>query len=49
MDRRLLDHAEVWAAAGRPDAVFAAEPRALCRAAGARVADLAAAPPPAPH
>jgi Cys-tRNA(Pro) deacylase len=45
MDRRLLDHAVVWAAAGRPDAVFAAEPEALRRVAGARVADLAADPP----
>lgn len=41
MDRRLLDHAELWAAAGRPDAVFAVAPEDLRRASGAQVADLA--------
>jgi prolyl-tRNA editing enzyme YbaK/EbsC (Cys-tRNA(Pro) deacylase) len=42
VDRHLLEHALVWAAAGLPDAVFAADPRALAAAAGAREADLAA-------
>ncbi len=41
MDRRLLNHAEVWAAAGRPDAVFSVAPEDLRRASGAQVADLA--------
>jgi len=41
MDRALLAHETVWAAAGRPDAVFAVGPEALRRASGARVADLA--------
>lgn len=41
MDRRLLGHAVVWAAAGRPDAVFSVAPEDLRRASGARVADLA--------
>lgn len=37
-DPRLLDFAEVWAAAGTPRHVFAAEPRALVSASGARLA-----------
>ena len=41
MDRRLLRHAEVWAAAGLPDAVFSVEPHDLLRASGAQLADLA--------
>ncbi|MGH2462592.1 MAG: YbaK/EbsC family protein [Candidatus Limnocylindria bacterium] len=41
MDRRLLEHEVVWAAAGRPDAVFSVAPEALRRASGARLADLA--------
>jgi prolyl-tRNA editing enzyme YbaK/EbsC (Cys-tRNA(Pro) deacylase) len=41
MDRRLLAHAVVWAAAGLPDAVFSVEPHDLLRASGARLADLA--------
>lgn len=41
MDRRLLRHAVVWAAAGLPDAVFSVEPHDLLRASRARVADLA--------
>lgn len=45
MDRRLLQHAVVWAAAGLPDAVFSIEPHDLLRASGARVADLAVDPP----
>lgn len=40
-DRKLLDQASVWAAAGLPDAVFEIAPDALVRASGARVADLA--------
>ncbi|HSM38835.1 MAG TPA: YbaK/EbsC family protein [Candidatus Limnocylindrales bacterium] len=42
MDRHLLAHERVWAAAGLPDAVFAVEPRRLAEAAGARVTELAA-------
>jgi prolyl-tRNA editing enzyme YbaK/EbsC (Cys-tRNA(Pro) deacylase) len=38
MDRRLLDFAEVWAAAGAPDAVFRVAPHALRAATGATVA-----------
>jgi len=41
IDARLLEHAEVWAAAGLPDAVFRVEPHALAIAAGAVVAQLA--------
>lgn len=41
MDRGLLAHEVVWAAAGRPDTVFAVSPTALERASGAVVADLA--------
>jgi prolyl-tRNA editing enzyme YbaK/EbsC (Cys-tRNA(Pro) deacylase) len=44
MDRGLLAHDVVWAAAGRPDAVFAVSPAALERASGAVVADLAVVP-----
>jgi prolyl-tRNA editing enzyme YbaK/EbsC (Cys-tRNA(Pro) deacylase) len=44
MDQRLLAYDMVWAAAGLPDAVFKASPRALQAAAGARVAALAATP-----
>lgn len=40
-DETLLGFDRVWAAAGAHDAVFAAEPKALFAAAGARVADLA--------
>jgi prolyl-tRNA editing enzyme YbaK/EbsC (Cys-tRNA(Pro) deacylase) len=42
VDRHLLEHDLVWAAAGLPDAVFPADPRALAAAAGASEADLAA-------
>jgi Cys-tRNA(Pro) deacylase len=41
MDRRLLGHDLLWAAAGRPDAVFAVTPTDLRRAARAALADLA--------
>ena len=42
-DQALLRFGEVWAAAGTPDLVFPAEPRALAAAAGAVLADVAAA------
>lgn len=42
MDEDLLQHDEVWAAAGRPDSVFPAPPEELARAAGATVAELKA-------
>jgi prolyl-tRNA editing enzyme YbaK/EbsC (Cys-tRNA(Pro) deacylase) len=42
IDRDLLAHRVVWAAAGRPDAVFAIEPRRLAELAGAVPADLKA-------
>ena len=42
VDRNLMRHHLVWAAAGLPDAVFPADPRRLAEAAGAREADLAA-------
>lgn len=35
MDRTLLDHERVWAAAGRPDSVFSVDPKALASAIGA--------------
>ena len=41
-DEALLGYDRVWAAAGAHDAVFAAEPKALIEAAGARVAELVA-------
>ena len=40
-DQALLGYDRVWAAAGAHDAVFAAEPSALFRAADAKAADLA--------
>jgi prolyl-tRNA editing enzyme YbaK/EbsC (Cys-tRNA(Pro) deacylase) len=40
MDEDLLRHDVVWAAAGRPDSVFAVEPRTLARASGAKVCRL---------
>ena len=39
-DRDLEAHAEVWAAAGTPDAVFRTTPSELLRTTGAQVADL---------
>jgi prolyl-tRNA editing enzyme YbaK/EbsC (Cys-tRNA(Pro) deacylase) len=42
MDRDLLDHRVVWAAAGRPDSVFEIEPDRLRELSGATVADLKA-------
>jgi prolyl-tRNA editing enzyme YbaK/EbsC (Cys-tRNA(Pro) deacylase) len=40
-DRDLLDHDEVWAAAGTPDTVFPVAPGELVRVSGAVVADVA--------
>jgi Cys-tRNA(Pro) deacylase len=40
MDEDLLAHEEVWAASGRPDAVFPADPHDLAKAAGATIGDL---------
>src|SRR5438128_1775755 len=40
MDRDLLAHSVVWAAAGRPDSVFEIDPERLCELSGAVVADL---------
>lgn len=40
MDQDLLEHDVVWAAAGRPDSVFATDPRDLARASGAKVCRL---------
>jgi prolyl-tRNA editing enzyme YbaK/EbsC (Cys-tRNA(Pro) deacylase) len=37
-DQSLLDHADIWAAAGAHDAVFRSAPPALIKAAGARMA-----------
>lgn len=42
VDRDLLTHATVWAAAGLPDAVFAITPDDLARVSGAIPADIAA-------
>lgn len=39
MDPRLLDFAEVWAAAGTPRHMFKVAPRDLCAATKAKVAD----------
>ena len=40
MDRDLLEHAVVWAAAGRPDSVFEIDPERLRELSQATVADL---------
>ena len=45
VDRDLLAHERVWAAAGLPDAVFALSPDDLVRVARGHVADIAAASP----
>jgi prolyl-tRNA editing enzyme YbaK/EbsC (Cys-tRNA(Pro) deacylase) len=42
MDRTLLDHPEVWAAAGRPDSVFSVDPKALAAAIDAELIDVRA-------
>ena len=44
VDRDLLRHEVIWAAAGLPDAVFAVAPDALVAASRGRVADLAERP-----
>lgn len=44
IDRGLLGHEVVWAAAGRPDSVFAISPGRLVELSGGQVGDLAAAP-----
>jgi prolyl-tRNA editing enzyme YbaK/EbsC (Cys-tRNA(Pro) deacylase) len=41
VDRGLLVHDRLWAAAGLPDAVFAISPDDLLRASGGRPVDLA--------
>jgi prolyl-tRNA editing enzyme YbaK/EbsC (Cys-tRNA(Pro) deacylase) len=46
IDRDLLGHDRVWAAAGLPDAVFPIAPDELVRVSGGSVADLADAPEP---
>ena len=43
MDEALLGYERVWAAAGRPDSVFAVEPQALQRAVGAELRSMTAA------
>jgi len=42
VDRELLAHEALWAAAGRPDTVFSIRPDDLVRASEGRVADIAA-------
>lgn len=44
IDRDLLAHDRVWAAAGLPDAVFAVSPGELVRASGGLVAEVAETP-----
>lgn len=44
IDRDLLAHDVLWAAAGLPDAVFAISPDDLVRVSGGRVVELAEAP-----
>lgn len=44
IDRDLLAHEVLWAAAGLPDAVFAISPDDLVRVSGGRVVELAEAP-----
>jgi Cys-tRNA(Pro) deacylase len=41
VDKDLMEHGTVWAAAGLPDAVFAIAPADLLRASGGRLVDLA--------
>ena len=41
IDRDLLSHDRLWAAAGLPDAVFAITPDALVQASGGRIVELA--------
>ncbi len=44
VDRDLLVHDRLWAAAGLPDAVFSISPDDLCRISAGTVADLASTP-----
>lgn len=44
LGRDLLAHGTVWASAGTPQTVFAADPRELAEAAGAEVAAVAQEP-----
>lgn len=39
MDPRLMDFAQIWAAAGTPRHVFAIEPRRLAKISGAQISD----------
>jgi prolyl-tRNA editing enzyme YbaK/EbsC (Cys-tRNA(Pro) deacylase) len=48
MDRDLLGYDEVWAAAGRPDSVFAIAPERLRELSNATVVDLKAGPEGSP-
>ena len=41
MDKTLLDHEIVWAAAGKPNAVFSVDPEKLAKATGAQIVDVA--------
>jgi prolyl-tRNA editing enzyme YbaK/EbsC (Cys-tRNA(Pro) deacylase) len=41
MDPALLDHREVWAAAGTPDTTFPTSPEKLRDASGAIIAEIA--------
>ncbi len=41
IDRDLLSHRTVWAAAGTPDSVFAVDPQKLAEATGARIVGVA--------
>jgi prolyl-tRNA editing enzyme YbaK/EbsC (Cys-tRNA(Pro) deacylase) len=45
LDRDLLGHDVVWAAAGRPDSVFEISPQRLLDLSQAEVADLKATAP----
>lgn len=45
IDRDLLAHSAVWAAAGTPNAVFAVNPARLAEVTGARVMEVKPAPP----
>lgn len=45
MDRDLMSHDVLWAAAGRPDSVFEIAPGRLRELSGAAVVDLKASPP----
>lgn len=44
VDRDLLEHERLWAAAGLPDAVFSIHPDDLLRASGGRAADIVERP-----